>query len=140
MIDYSGIMGTDYENLEGVSGSSTFTSAVIKRWLANYDDRQRETIVDALFDAHEAPGADDVLDLFSGGPRTVNLFREAAASMDEDDKELILQAGRAFVEDASRLATERVGQAAAQGVLSGAAKLAQAIENAASKRAAREED
>ena len=140
VIDYSGIMGTDYENLEGVSGSSTFTSAVIKRWLANYDDRQRETIVDAIFDALEATGADDVLDLFSGGPRTVNLFREAAASMDEDDKELILQAGRAFVEDASRLATERVGQAAAQGVLSGAAKLAQAIENAASKRAAREED
>ncbi len=140
VVDYSGIMGSTFEALDGISASSAFARDVTRRWLANYSDSQRATIVDAVFCALEATGADDVLDLFSGGPRSIVLLRDAAASMDETDRELITQAGRTMAEEASRLATERVGQAAAQGVLSGAAKLAQALENAANRRTAREGD
>ena len=131
-------MGLEFEGLGSISASSAFTSEVLKRWLGGYSDAERETIVDAVFKAVEATGADDVLDLFAGGPRTVSLFREAAAAMDEGDKDLIVTAGRAFAEEASRLGAERVSKAAAQGVLTGAAKLAQAIENAAARRAARD--
>lgn len=137
-VDYSTLIGNDFVTASGVSTSATFAIAAFNRWVTGYNDEERATIIDALFRALESTGADDVLDLLSGGTRTVNLLREAARSMDDADRELILQASRSFAETTSQFATERVGQAAAQGVLTGAAKLAQAIENAASRRNSKE--
>lgn len=138
LVDYATLIGNDFVTVSGPSGSAAFAIEAFNRWVTGYDDHERATIIDALFRALESTGADDVLDLLSGGTRTMNLFREAARNMDGDDRDLIMQAGRSFAETTSQFATERMGQAAAQSVMSGAAKLAQAIEGAAARRTARE--
>ncbi|MBR5259589.1 MAG: DUF2974 domain-containing protein [Eggerthellaceae bacterium] len=140
-INYSDLLAFSFESVGDISSSSSFTSEVLKRWLENYNDEERGTIVESIFNAIEATGADDVLDLFSGGPRTVTMFRDAAANLKDGDRDFMLQAGRVFAEEASQLATERMGKATAQGMLTGAAKIAQVIENAtASRRLIREEN
>lgn len=133
-IDYEGIMGCDFVYLESISDNSSFVSETLRRWLGRYDDKEREGVIDALFRMLEATGADDVLDILSGGAKTLNMFADAAAVATDEDKDLIVEAGKDFAETASGLAAARMGKAAAQSVKSGMTQLKEAAQAAAEKR------
>lgn len=133
-IDYEGIMGCDFVYLENISDNSSFVSETLRRWLGRYDDKEREGVIDALFRMLEATGADDVLDILSGGAKTLNMFADAAAIATDEDKDLIVEAGKDFAETASGLAAARMGKAAAQSVKSGMTQLKEAAQAAAEKR------
>jgi len=132
-IDYEGIMGFDFVYLEELSDSSDFVSETLRHWLSGYDDEGRGKMIDALFRMLEATGAEDVLDLLSGGAKTLNMFAEAAALASAEDKDLIVEAGKGFAESASTLAASRMGKAAAQSVKAGVAQLKEAAQAAAEK-------
>lgn len=133
-IDYEGIMGCDFVYLENISDNSSFVSETLRRWLGRYDDKEREGVIDALFRMLEATGADDVLDILSGGAKTLNMFADAAAIATDEDKDLIVEAGKDFAETVSGLAAARMGKAAAQSVKSGMSQLKEAAQAAAEKR------
>lgn len=133
-IDYEGIMGCDFVYLENISDNSSFVSETLRRWLGRYDDKEREGVIDALFRMLEATGADDVLEILSGGAKTLNMFADAAAIATDEDKDLIVEAGKDFAETASGLAAARMGKAAAQSVKSGMTQLKEAAQAAAEKR------
>lgn len=133
-IDYEGIMGCDFVYLESISDNSSFVSETLRRWLGRYDDKEREGVIDALFRMLEATGADDVLDILSGGAKTLNMFADAAAIATDEDKDLIVEAGKDFAETVSGLAAARMGKAAAQSVKSGMTQLKEAAQAAAEKR------
>ncbi|MBR3690321.1 MAG: DUF2974 domain-containing protein [Eggerthellaceae bacterium] len=134
LIDYEGVMGCDFVYLEEISDNSSFVSETLRRWLGRYDDKEREGVIDALFRMLEATGADDVLDILSGGAKTLNMFADAASVATDEDKDLIIEAGKDFAETASGLAAVRMGKAAAQGVKAGVAQLKEAAQAAAEKR------
>lgn len=134
VIDFEGVMGFDFVYLEELSDGADFVSETLRRWLGAYDDEGRGQMIDALFRMLEATGADDVLDLLSGGAKTLNMFAEAAALASEEDKDLVIEAGKGFAEAASLLAANRMGKAAAQGVKAGMAQLKEAAHAAAEKR------
>lgn len=134
VIDYEGIMGCDFVYLESISDNSSFVSETLRRWLGRYDDKEREGVIDALFRMLEATGADDVLDILSGGAKTLNMFADAAAIATDEDKDLIVEAGKDFAETVSGLAAARMGKAAAQSVKSGMTQLKEAAQAAAEKR------
>ena len=149
-------IGLDFIYLEGLSDSAAFVKEALDEWLERYNDVERLILVDVLFRALDASGADDVMDLISGGTRTIELFVEATRNLDEEDKGLLSEAGRDFVETARNIAARKFGEnvarsiasganqvaqgiavgtsQAAQGIAAGAAQIAQAIEQAAANR------
>lgn len=143
-IDYSGIMGDDFVYLESLSDGATFVRDAISEWLKIYDDNQRLMLVEALFRALDASGASDVGSLISGGSRTMSLIAEATRNLEEDDKGMLSDAGRDFMEIARGHAAKRAkkgvalsGEKVAQGISAGAAQIAQALENAAARHVER---
>ena len=123
---------------------ATFVRDAISEWLKIYDDNQRLMLVEALFRALDASGASDVGSLISGGSRTMSLIAEATRNLEEDDKGMLSDAGRDFMEIARGHAAKRAkkgvalsGERVARGISAGAAQIAQALENAAARHVER---
>ena len=106
------VAGDDFAYLDDVADSAKFTDALISEWLARYTDSEAAAIVDALFKAIEASGAQNATDVFFGGAKTVALVTEAAKNIDGSARDTLLGALGALAEVAARLTAQGLAGAA----------------------------
>lgn len=99
-----GIDGFDFERCSGLASSAQFAHDVIARWLARYDERQAREIVDALFEAMKASGAQDFSEFLKFGPKTLGLLRDAAKNSDEETRAVLTAAIGDLAEEAAHRA------------------------------------
>ncbi len=96
----------DFAYLDDVSDSAAFVRDVVAEWLAGFTDDEAKVVVDAIFSALEASGAEDAGAIFGGGRRALALLAEAAKRADEKSKDVL---GRALSQLAV-VAARRAGQ------------------------------
>lgn len=106
------IDGTDFVYLDDLTDGAKLTHAVFSEWLAGYSDDQTAAIVDALFKAIEASGAQDATEVFFGGAKTVALITEAAKNIDGTARDTLLGALGSLAEVAARLTAQGLAGAA----------------------------
>lgn len=100
------VEGDDFAYVDGLADNAKFTDSLLTEWLARYSDEEAAAIVDALFKAVEASGAQNATEVFFGGPRTVALVAEAAKKIDGAARDTLLGALGSLAE----LATRHVAQ------------------------------
>lgn len=96
--------GFDFVRCSGLAPQSQFSSDVIASWLERYDDDQARTLVDALFDAMKASGAQDFSEFVQFGPKTIALLRDAAKNTDETTRGILLDAVGTLANEAAKRA------------------------------------
>lgn len=96
----------DFVYLDDLTDNAKFTDALLTEWLALYSDAEAAAIVDALFKAIEASGAQDATELFFGGAKTVALISEASKNIDGEARDTLANALGSLAE----LATHHVTQ------------------------------
>lgn len=99
-----GVEGFDFARCDGLSSSARFTHDVVDRWLARYDEEQARAIVDALFEAMKAGGAQDFSVMLKFGPQTLGMLRDAAKNTDEKTRATLMAALGDLAEAAARRA------------------------------------
>lgn len=110
------VEGDDFAYADGLADNAKFTDSLLTEWLARYSDEEAAAIVDALFKAVEASGAQNATDVFFGGPRTVALIAEAAKKIDGAARDTLLSALGSLAELATRhVAQGLVGRFAPKG-------------------------
>ena len=105
--------GDDFVYLDNLTENARFTDALLTEWLARYSDEEAAAIVDALFKAVEASGAQNATEVFFGGAKTVALLSEAAKNianlvlLDSDFSHLpqIVNEGRRVINNIQRTAS-----------------------------------
>ncbi len=100
------VEGDDFKYVDGLTDSARFTDEVITQWLARYSNEEAAAVVDALFQALEASGAQDATDVLSGGAKSITLLAEAAKKMDGSARDTLLAALGSLAEVAARNATQ----------------------------------
>lgn len=108
--------GDDFAYLEDLTDNAKFTDAVMSEWLARYSDEEAAAVVDALFKAIEASGAQNATEIFFGGAKTVGLITEAAKNIDDGARDTLAAALGTLAETATRQVTQGLASAA-QGVV-----------------------
>lgn len=88
---------TDFSYLDALPTSTAIMAKSLQDWLGRYDDEDRARIVDALFRAIEASGAENARDLLVNKNRAARFLREAARNADEADRDVLIEAGRDFL-------------------------------------------
>lgn len=88
---------TDFSYLDALPTSTAIMAKSLQDWLGRYDDEDRARIVDALFRAIEASGAENARDLLVDKNRAARFLREAARNADEADRDALIEAGRDFL-------------------------------------------
>lgn len=88
---------TDFSYLDALPASTAIMAKSLQDWLGRYDDEDRARIVDALFRAIEASGAENARDLLVDKNRAARFLREAARNADEADRDVLIEAGRDFL-------------------------------------------
>lgn len=104
--------GDDFVYLDDLSDGAKLTHAVFSEWLAGYSDDEKADIVDALFKAIEASGAQDATEVFFGGAKTIALITEAAKNIDGAARDTLLGALGSLAEVAARLTAQGLAGAA----------------------------
>lgn len=94
--------GDDFVYLDKLTDNAVFTDELLTEWLARYSDDEAAAIVDALFKAIEASGAQDATEVFFGGAKTVALLTEAAKNIDGTARDTLLAAAGSLAEIAAR--------------------------------------
>ena len=102
------VAGDDFLYLDDLADSAKFTEAVFSEWLSRFTDEEAEAVVDALFQAIEASGAQNATEIFFGGPKTVALITDAAKRIDETARDTLLAALGSLAEIGARTATQGI--------------------------------
>lgn len=92
------IEGDRFVTADRISDSARFTDQVITEWLGSFSDDELAVIVDALFEAVKASGAEDATDILSGGTKTVQLLMDAAKNTREPARTILADAIRRLSE------------------------------------------
>lgn len=82
--------GDDFAYVDSLADSALFVHDVISEWIAGLSDEESPRIVDALFRAIDASGAEGAGQLFSGGAETIGLLMEAARNSDRVTRDILL--------------------------------------------------
>lgn len=107
----------DFRYLDDLPDATKDTAATLRVWLDRYDDAEREQVVEALFHAIDASGAEDALDFLAGGPHALGLLTNAALRVDGADRAIVFDAVRSFVEVSATQAAANAGHAVADAAL-----------------------
>ena len=102
------VAGDDFLYLEGLTDGAQLADAVLTEWLARYSDEEAAAIVDALFKAVEASGAQNATEVFFGGAKTVALLSEAAKNIDGTARETLVGALGSLAELAGHRVTQGI--------------------------------
>lgn len=105
------VEGDDFAYVDGLTDGARFTDAVITHWLAGFSDEEAAVVVDALFQALEASGAQNATEVLSGGTKSIALLSEAAKNIDPHGARRT--AGRSGIACGSRRARGSPGSHAA---------------------------
>ena len=100
--------GDDFVYLDNLTENARFTDALLTEWLARYSDEEAAAIVDALFKAVEASGAQNATEVFFGGAKTVALLSEAAKNIDGTARETLVGALGSLAELAGHRVTQGI--------------------------------
>ncbi len=103
---------TDFVYLPGLPESTQVTARTLHAWLSEYDDAEREKMVDAFFEAIEVSHAHNPVDFLRGGTKGLSLLLEASRKLDKPDRDVLLSAARSFVKALSQNAHGTLGAAA----------------------------
>lgn len=103
---------TDFVYLPSLPKATQVTAKTLHAWLSDYDDEQREQIVDAFFKAVQASGAENPVEILNGGSKGLSLLLEASRKVDRADRTVLLTAARSFVKALSQYADGTLGFAA----------------------------
>lgn len=103
---------TDFVCLPSLPKATQVTANTLHAWLSDYDDEQREQIVDAFFKAVQASGAENPVEILNGGSKGLSLLLEASRKVDRADRTVLLTAARSFVKALSQNADGTLGFAA----------------------------
>lgn len=92
--------------------STKLMAESLRAWLARFDDREREAVVESVFRAIETSGADDAGDLLSGGSKSIAILVDALKKAEVSDRDTLIDAGKTFIgaavdRAAARLRSER---------------------------------
>lgn len=104
------VEGDDFTYVDGLTDNARFTDAVITQWLARFSDEEAAVVVDALFKALEASGAQDATEVLSGGAKSITLLSEAAKNLDNDARDVLMNALGSLAEVAARAAAQGLMQ------------------------------
>lgn len=77
--------------------STKLMAESLRAWLARFDDREREAVVESVFRAIEASGADDAGDLLSGGSKSIAILADALKKAEVSDRDTLIDAGKTFI-------------------------------------------
>ena len=102
------VLGDDFVYLDNLTENARFTDALLTEWLARYSDEEAAAIVDALFKAVEASGAQNATEVFFGGAKTVALLSEAAKNIDGTARETLVGALGSLAELAGHRVTQGI--------------------------------
>ena len=108
------VEGDDFAYVDGLTDGARFTDAVITHWLAGFSDEEAAMVVDALFQALEASGAQNATEVLSGGAKSISLLSEAAKNIDPGARDVLLDALGSLAEVAAREAAQGLMQRFAQ--------------------------
>lgn len=86
------IDGDNFVYEDAISDNAKFTDQVLSEWLGHFSDDELSIIVDAIFTAVEASGAEDATDILSGGAKTVALLTEASKNTGEPERSILRNA------------------------------------------------
>lgn len=81
-----------------ISESARFTDQVMTEWLSSFSDDELAVVVDAIFEAVAASGAEDATDILSGGAKTVQLLMDANKNTGEPARTILADAIRRLSE------------------------------------------
>ena len=104
------VEGDDFVYVDGLTDGARFTDAVITHWLAGFSDEEAAVVVDALFQALEASGAQNATEVLSGGTKSIALLSEAAKNIDPHARDVLLDALGSLAEVAAREAAQGLMQ------------------------------
>lgn len=90
--------GDRFAFTDRISDSARFTDQVMTEWLSSFSDDELAVIVDAIFEAVEASGAEDATDILSGGVKTVQLLMDANKNTGEPARTILADAIRRLSE------------------------------------------
>lgn len=77
--------------------STKLMAESLRAWLARFDDREREAVVESVFRTIEASGADDAGDLLSGGSKSIAILVDALKKAEVSDRDTLIDAGKTFI-------------------------------------------
>lgn len=84
--------GDRFAFVDSISDSARFTDQVITEWLGSFSDEELAVIVDAMFEAIAASGAENATDILSGGAKTVQLLMDANKNTGEPARTILTEA------------------------------------------------
>lgn len=96
------IAGNDFVYLDKLADNALFTDEVLTEWLSCYSNEDAARLVDALFEAIEASGAQDASDFLSGGTKVIALLAEAAKHTGEESRTTLMAAFTSLADVAAR--------------------------------------
>lgn len=99
-----GIEGFEFERCDGLAQSAQFAHDVLNDWLARYNDEEARVIVDAMFEAMRASGAQSFSEIIQPGPKSLSLLRDAAKNTDDETRATLMDA----IGDLAEVAARRV--------------------------------
>lgn len=100
------IEGDNFVYVDGLTDGARFTDTVITQWLAGFSDEEAGVVVDALFQALEASGAQNATEVLSDGAKSIALLSEAVKNIDTDARDVLLAALGSLAEAAAREGTQ----------------------------------
>ena len=98
----------DFAYADGMPEPTQLMAESIREWLARFDDNEREAVIDSVFRAIEASGADDAGELLSGGGKSLAILLDAVKNAEAADRDTLFDAGKTFIGAAVDRATARL--------------------------------
>ena len=101
----------DFQCVEELDEAGKFTHDVLEEWIASLDEDELPEIIDALFRAIEASGAENAGAFFAGNSNVIGLLLEVARNMDESTREVLVPALTSFASIVAARTTRGVRKA-----------------------------
>jgi hypothetical protein len=99
--------GWDFVYQDDLTPNAKFSNATFADWLKRYDDKQTRTMVDAMFAAMDASGAEDFSEVITFSPKSFGMMRDAIANTPEDLRNTLIGGIGTLMECAARRAVDR---------------------------------
>ena len=83
------VLGTKFITLEEVTNGSEFVDKTIKQWLDDVEPKQREIVIDTIFDILSTTEAESMIQIREKWFKNVGIMLKNYKNLDEDSKKMI---------------------------------------------------
>ena len=91
------VQGTKVVSLKEVTNGSEFVDKTIKQWLDDVDPKQREIVIDTIFDILSTTEAESMIQIREKWFKNVGIILKNYKNLDEDSKKMIGEIVRKLV-------------------------------------------